>query len=53
MNPNMMPRPTTEVVGMVYVPIQKWVSIYPPCQALLRGTIFQELDKPFKGGCVR
>lgn len=36
-------------VAMAYVPWQKWQQIYEPCQALQRGTIFKELDKPFLG----
>ncbi|SNX54859.1 spore coat associated protein CotJA [Thermoanaerobacterium sp. RBIITD] len=30
-----------------YIPIQKYVSAYPPEQGLMRGTIFPELDKPY------
>ncbi|MEQ2534089.1 spore coat associated protein CotJA [Lachnospira hominis (ex Hitch et al. 2024)] len=40
-----------QVVGMAYVPWQRWGDIYEPCKALARGTIFAALDKPFKGGC--
>lgn len=40
-------------VGMAYVPWQVWRSIYEPSQALMTGTIFQELDYPWMvgGGC--
>ena len=30
-----------------YIPIQRYVSSYPPEQGLRRGTIFPELDKPY------
>jgi hypothetical protein len=30
-----------------YIPMQKYVSSYPPEQGLRRGTIFPELDKPY------
>ena len=39
------------VVGMAYVPWQFFENVYDPCKGLSRGTIFPELDKPFKGGC--
>lgn len=42
-------------VAMAYVPWQEWKNIYPAEKALCRGTIFEELDKPFsgKGGCLK
>lgn len=40
------------VLAMCYVPWQKWSDIYEPCKALVRGTLFPELDKPFTGGRV-
>lgn len=42
-------------LAMAYVPWQRWNSIYDVCEALQRGTIFEELDKPFlgRGGCNR
>ncbi len=40
-----------QVVGMAYVPWQRWGDIYEPCKALSRGTLFAVLDKPFRGGC--
>ena len=44
------------VVGMAYVPMQKWVGLRTPEEALARGTQFEELDKPFFGediwGCM-
>ena len=36
--------------GMSYVPWQKWEDIYCMEKALERGTIFEQLDKPFMGG---
>lgn len=40
-------------LAMAYVPWQNWRKIYEPEKALCRGTIFEELDKPFRGmgGC--
>lgn len=41
-------------VAMAYVPWQQWRQIYSMDVALVRGTIFQELDKPFlMEGCRR
>ena len=42
-------------IAMAYVPWQEWCNIYPAERALCRGTIFEELDKPFsgKGGCCK
>ena len=33
-------------LGYAYVPIQKWRMLYSPEDALVRGTMFEELDKP-------
>ena len=38
-------------LAMVYSPIQKWRNIYDCETALVRGTIFEELDLPFLGKC--
>lgn len=40
-------------IAMAYVPWQTWRQIYEAETGFLKGTIFQELDKPFfgKGGC--
>lgn len=40
-------------LAMAYVPWQNWKHIYEKEQAFCRGTIFEELDKPFygMGGC--
>lgn len=42
-------------LAIAYVPWQDWKCIYDPLKGLLRGTIFEELDKPFigKGGCMK
>lgn len=34
---------------MAYVPMQKWTEVYSEPDALCRGTLFPELDKPFYG----
>ena len=36
-------------VAMVYAPLQRFDHIYDPDTAMKRGTIFEELDLPFKG----
>lgn len=40
-------------VAMAYVPWQKWRKIYSKEKGFMRGTMFEELDKPFwaAGGC--
>ncbi len=38
--------------SMGYVPWQRWEEIYDMEKGLYRGTIFCNLDKPFKGGCA-
>ncbi len=42
-------------VAMAYVPWQDWKCPYAPLKGLMRGTIFEDLDKPFlgKGGCAK
>lgn len=35
--------------GMAFVPWQKWQDIFEICEALDHGTIFKELDKPWRG----
>lgn len=42
-------------LAMAYVPWQKWRDIYDICEGFQRGTIFAQLDMPFKGrgGCNR
>ena len=42
------------MLAMVYAPCQSWRKIYDKETALVKGTIFGELDKPFMGyGKVR
>lgn len=36
-------------IAMLYVPYQSWRKIYDTQVGLERGTIFEELDKPFIG----
>lgn len=44
------PLPDHPVIAMAYVPFQQWsASLYTPEEALSAGTLFPELDKPFKG----
>ncbi len=50
------PLPADPVVTMAYVPFQTDNSVYPTEQALLVGTLFPVLNKPFTGvnaGCCR
>jgi hypothetical protein len=37
---------------MTYVPWQIFTKAYDPRKALMAGTIFPELDKPFYGKCM-
>ncbi len=36
-------------LAMVYSPVQEWKSLYDNEMGLSRGTIFKELDLPFRG----
>ncbi len=36
-------------LASVYAPLQEWRDAYDEEQALSRGTLFRELDKPFLG----
>lgn len=36
-------------LAMAYVRKQSWRRVYKPDVALARGTLFNELDKPFSG----
>lgn len=42
-------------LAMAYVPWQKWCSLYEADKGFCRGTIFEQLDKPFlgTGRCVK
>ena len=35
-------------LAYAYVPIQRWRMLYTPENALMRGTLFEELDKPME-----
>ena len=35
------------MIAMVYAPKQEFHNLYDPMKALLRGTLFADLDKPF------
>ncbi len=41
-------------LAAAYVPMQRWRALYTPQDGFPRGTIFEELDKPFlgKAGCA-
>ena len=39
-------------LAMVYSPRQYWRDAYTPAEALDRGTLFMELDKPLTGVCT-
>ena len=41
--------PDCAPLAMAYVPMQKWRNIYDSEVGFDRGTIFEELDKPFLG----
>lgn len=41
--------PAQTPIGMCYTPMQEWCEIYDDEKGLERGTIFQQLDKPFTG----
>ena len=38
-------------LAMVYPPYQKFDCLFSPCDALVKGTLFNELNKPFYGTC--
>ncbi len=42
-------------LAMAYVPWQKWQNLCEPCKGFQKGTIFEDLIKPFhgRGGCNR
>ena len=51
-NSDTLPCKNTEHLAMVYPVKQGWCRIYDPEIALVNGTIFEELNKPFKKvGC--
>jgi hypothetical protein len=40
-------------IAMTYTPMQQWKTTYSAQEALMRGTVFPELDLPFEGITVR
>ncbi len=44
--------PGDATVAMAYVPWHQLQEVYEPELALERGTLFPELDKPFRGGVM-
>ncbi|MBE6658355.1 MAG: spore coat associated protein CotJA [Ruminococcaceae bacterium] len=40
------------VLAMAYVHVQSLGTLYDPCTALIAGTVFPSLDKPFCGDTV-
>lgn len=51
--PDHSPTGDPMVLAMAYVPPQKWQELYEPAEGFTRGTIFRQLDLPFKGGTDR
>lgn len=45
--------PINMPIAMAYVPWQQWRQTYPMDKALIRGTVFPELDLPFVMGRCR
>lgn len=39
-------------VGMAYVPMQRWSRPMHLEEGFYKGTVFQDLDKPFLGRCL-
>ncbi len=35
-------------LAVAYIPMQTICSLYSPCEALINGTVFPELNKPYK-----
>lgn len=46
---NMYPTDFNTTLAMVYSPLQEFQNLYCEEEALIAGTIFKELDKPFYG----
>lgn len=44
--------PEVMTVTMAYVPFQLDLSSFTPEEALCKGTLFTELNKPFRGRCT-
>lgn len=45
------PLPENPVVAMAYVPYQNPKKLYSPEHGIQTGTLFPDLDKPFKPDC--
>ena len=45
--------PSKTPLAMAYVPYQQWGDVYDDDKALCQGTLFPELDLPFRGGASR
>ena len=45
--------PAKTPLAMAYVPFQQWGEVYDDDKALCQGTLFHDLDLPFKGGDPR
>lgn len=45
--------PETVAIAMAYIPFQENNDVYSCDKALLMGTVFPVLDKPFLAGCCR
>lgn len=54
-NSSFMVRPLPEktVEAMAYVPYQNAGRLYAPEQAIMAGTLFPELNKPFRPDCKK
>lgn len=56
--PYMQPMPLKDIfqkdvpLAMAYVPMQMWNNTYDLDKALMVGTLFPCLDKPFMGRCA-
>ena len=50
MDSGMSPFPPFTPVGMCYVPMQRITNVYEPENALMQGTLFPDLDKPWLDG---
>ena len=44
--------PCAQVLAMAYVHVQDLGTLYDPCTALIAGTVFPALDKPFCGETI-
>ena len=42
--------PERTPLAMAYIPYQQWGNVYDDDKALAQGTLFPDLDLPFKGG---